>query len=278
MRIRCAVTVDAALPMAIRCLIGFVVLLPVQPGHCQQWVEPPASQQFSDSEIRQASRRVMQDDDFRLLRDESNAQSSKSRGFLLKILDRLTELLDRLFSNSAGNTPASDSQRSFGLSQLVLMLAIVAVVAVVVLILVAVIRSIQGRVAAARTEITPPGSAVTIVPKLPPGEIASNVYEQRALDFASRGNYSLAIRELLLGAMSWIERSGRIRYRRGLTNLDYARAIGRDPPRRQAFSVMSLNFEKVFFGRRQATELMFQECRDCFRKEFREVATNTPGL
>ncbi|MFM7055580.1 MAG: hypothetical protein ACKO2P_01520 [Planctomycetota bacterium] len=61
----------------------------------------------------------------------------------------------------------------------------------------------------------------------PPGELPAATYEGRARRYAADGNYRMAIRELLLGSMSWIERAGLIRYRRGLTNRDYVRCVCR---------------------------------------------------
>jgi hypothetical protein len=88
------------------------------------------------------------------------------------------------------------------------------------------------------------------------------------LAFAETGDYKRAIRELLLGTMSWIERHDLIRYRRGLSNRDYIRAVSSRTPLLDPLSRIVLHFERVTFGRRDASKQGFQECLHDFRKAF----------
>lgn len=114
------------------------------------------------------------------------------------------------------------------------------------------------------------GSAALPELDVPPGELPASAYEMRAEQFAATGDYSSAVRELLLGSMSWMERSGLILYRRGLTNRDYLRSIWRRPEQKAAWERTSYVFEHVFFGRRKASEKAYQSCLRRFQGAFRE--------
>ncbi|MCR9198953.1 MAG: DUF4129 domain-containing protein [Planctomycetaceae bacterium] len=110
---------------------------------------------------------------------------------------------------------------------------------------------------------------------VPPGELAASTYESRAIQMAGDGNYRLAVRELLIGGMSWIERAGLIRFRRGLTNRDYVRAVWRQPERRDAYQQTAREFERIYFGRRDATRDSFENCLRLFQESFREDEKTT---
>lgn len=102
----------------------------------------------------------------------------------------------------------------------------------------------------------------------PPGEIPSNEYERRAMEFASSGNYKSAVRELVLGSMSWIERAGFIRYRKGLTNRDYVRAVWRKPTERGSLEHIVSVFERAYFGRRTPDRVGFELCLENYQRAF----------
>ena len=85
-----------------------------------------------------------------------------------------------------------------------------------------------------------------------PGELAADVYLQRALALAAQGLYREAIGLLLLGLMSHAERSGLIRHRRGLTHRDYLRAVRGQVSLHQAFRDLVSTYEPICFGRRNA--------------------------
>ena len=112
----------------------------------------------------------------------------------------------------------------------------------------------------------------------PPGELAASTYESRAMQFASTGNYRAAIRELLLGSMSWIERAGLIRYRKGLTNRDYLRSVWRREDKREGYLITASKFEYVYFGRRTPTAEMFDMCLASFQGAFREEEAPTAAV
>ena len=107
-----------------------------------------------------------------------------------------------------------------------------------------------------------------ITPSRPPGDVPANEYEQRALAAAAGGDFRSALRELVLGSMSWTERAGLIRYRQGLCNRDYIRAVWRRMPQRESLLRIVSAFERVFYGRRSADATTFNLCLDEFRKSF----------
>ncbi len=111
-----------------------------------------------------------------------------------------------------------------------------------------------------------------IAPSTPPGELPSDEYMHRAMELAKDGDHRRAIRQLVLGGMSWIERAGLIRFRKGLTNRDYVRAVYRRTEQRKRFAGIVLGFERVYFGRRHATEQQFEECLAEYRDAFGKAA------
>lgn len=91
-----------------------------------------------------------------------------------------------------------------------------------------------------------------------PGSVPADVYVQRARHLAGEGQYQQACAQLLLGAMSQIERSGRLHYRQGLTLRDYQRAVRGDETLYQAIRELIRIYEPLGFGRRPATRRHFE--------------------
>lgn len=106
-----------------------------------------------------------------------------------------------------------------------------------------------------------------------PGETPPEEFWARAHALAASGDEKLAIRELLLGAMSTLERRGLIRHRRGLTNRDYFWAA--PGAMRSSLATIISAFERVYFGRRVANADTFRECADAYRVGF-AVASTAP--
>ena len=96
-------------------------------------------------------------------------------------------------------------------------------------------------------------------PENAPGEHPPDVYIAKARELAAIGNYRDAIAQLAMGAMSRIERTNRIRYRRGLTIRDYLRALRQYKTEYQAFRSIVRVFEPVSFGRREPTRAQFEQ-------------------
>ncbi len=117
--------------------------------------------------------------------------------------------------------------------------------------------------------------AEAMAPSTPPGEHPSSEYLQRALALSEKGNHRGAIRQLLLGSMSWIERHGLIRYRLGLTNRDYLRAVYPKQLQRESINGVISEFELIYFGRRGATAERFHRCLAGFRAGFEKDEVET---
>ena len=253
------------------------------------------SGQLTDQQIDSVGDQVMQHNDFRSMRrrlQDPLPAADPDKGFLNQVGDWIGELFGSMFDSigsffdwlfSSNQQPRPTTQRQAtnssgggssmnGIGEILMIAMIVALLAVLVMIASLAIRSRDRRLSQSAllpdSDLEDPGNL-----SRPPGEMQVSAYEARALQLASAGNYRAAIRELLLGAMSWIERRGLIRYRRGLTNRDYLRAIWRTTEKRNAFAVIGLNFERIFFGRRDATDEMFRSTLQAFREAFREEET-----
>jgi uncharacterized protein DUF4129 len=137
---------------------------------------------------------------------------------------------------------------------------------VIVMVIVLVIRN-RGRDAG---PVEPPRSAIAREdgPAPTPGERPEGEFVQQALMHARAGRHREAIRQLLMGAMSVVERRGLIRYRKGLTNRDYLRAVAREPALRRALEPIVSAFDEVYFGRRGASAERFDECLREYRGAF----------
>ncbi len=263
---------------------------------------PQSSGQFPNDVIDRVGEQVMQGNDFRSVRRrvlEQMPESDVDNGFLEGALgwlgdrigdmfgaigDFFTWLFSGLRSSSSGGTgapaPAKSSSGSgagLEMSNLITMLAIAAILVILITIAAMIVKSADARKRRDRNLLGDGQDILTDV-LVPPGELAASTYESRAIQLASGGNYRAAIRELLLGSMSWIERAGFIRYRRGLTNRDYVRAVWRRQDKRDAYLTTAVNFEYVFFGRRVPTVEMFESCLTSFRGAFREEETPTAAV
>jgi len=106
-------------------------------------------------------------------------------------------------------------------------------------------------------------------PELVPGVLPADVYFNKAGELAAAGKYREAIAQLLLGAMSHVERAGLIKYRSGLTHRDYVRALREDETISLAMRNMVRTFEPLGFGRRIATQQHFEHTLNNYEKGFR---------
>jgi hypothetical protein len=120
-------------------------------------------------------------------------------------------------------------------------------------------------------------SATATVGPLPevvaaPGERPSDAYLAEARRLAAQGAYREAIAQLLLGAMSDIERRGQIRFRQGLTFRDYLRAVGEQQSRYEALRLMVRTYEPLGFGRRVPEAAHFETSLSGYEAGFRAIA------
>jgi hypothetical protein len=175
------------------------------------------------------------------------------------------------FGNEGESGSAPVDVSSFVVPILYLLVGAVVLLALLWMVRSLVIRASRKAQVLGLVDAPAPGDAPD--PALPPGEQAAEAYLERATLLAHEGDYRAAIREILLGCMSWIERQRLLRYRRGLTCRDYLRAVWGSKTRREAFAGIVVNFEEVTFGRRQATAQRFEECVQKFRTAFHQEKT-----
>lgn len=252
--------------------------------------------QLSDQAIDGVGDSVMGGNEFRSVRRrvlEQIVESDADKGFLRDVMEYTGKAVDwvfdaiggffrwigRLLTFNSTRKPASpapsgqgQSLLAAGMTGLTKLLAILAIVGIllVVMVIVSMILKSAERKRRLADGLLLDGEEDPAALSIPPGELAAATYEGRAIQLAADGNYRAAIRELLLGSMSWIERAGLIRYRKGLTNRDYVRAVWRRTPKRDAYAVTALEFERVYFGRRTATVDVFEICLSSFRGAFRD--------
>ena len=105
-----------------------------------------------------------------------------------------------------------------------------------------------------------------------PAESEASTYLQRAKDLAQTGDYHNAIIQLLYGSMSFIERSGWIRFRKGLTYRDYLRATRPHRLPCDSFRQMIRTYEPLGFGRREATREHFESTLSHYEAAFQKKA------
>lgn len=108
-----------------------------------------------------------------------------------------------------------------------------------------------------------------IEPESAPGELPADVYVSKARELAHSGKYREAVAQLLLGAMSHIERGGFIKYRKGLTHRDYARAVRSQAEMYGSMKAMVRVYEPLGFGRREATREHFEQSLSGYQAGFR---------
>ncbi|APZ92191.1 DUF4129 domain-containing protein [Fuerstiella marisgermanici] len=250
------------------------------------------------AEIRRVASEVMQQQDFRAVRRRvlenlPNDETSGGDGFLADTIGSVSSAIGDFFRWVFGglfqprNTipqaqpPPVQTSGSGGFSmdigRLLLFIGLGVLVAVAIWIIASVLKSRDGRRTPNSNGLFDETGAISNL-AVPPGELAVSTYESRAIQFAQEGDFRLAVRELLIGSMSWIERAGLIRFRKGLTNRDYIRAVWRQDERRLAYAETALQFERIYFGRRTATRETFDECLHHFQGSFREEEATTAAV
>lgn len=255
---------------------------------------------LSSEAIRDAANRVMQGHDFRSVRrrvlEDFDGPDVPDLGFLSGPLESMGnavgDFFDWLFSGFTSNpgrgrapapatvppaTTTGGGGLDFSIGNIFLFLGFAFLIVVMIWIFSSVLKKSDPNRKLNMQGLLGDDEDITDL-STPPGELAASTYESRAIQMAQSGNYRAAIRELLIGSMSWIERAGFIRFRKGLTNRDYVRAIWRQAEKRQAYSVTALEFERIYFGRRDATRDTFENCLRNFQGSFREEETTTAAV
>ncbi len=206
--------------------------------------------------VQQTVEDVMARPEFEQLRDAGD-EASQNPAWLESILEWLDWLEQWLSRGDAREERAMGS----GVAYVVYGVAFLIVVAALAFILKSVLQSAKARELASEQE-----QARLVRAGAAPGETPPEDFWARAQELAAGGDEKLAIRELLFGAMSSLERRGLIRHRRGLTNRDYLGATSGGT--RASLRTIVTAFERVYFGRRAASLESFRECADAYREGF----------
>ncbi len=105
-----------------------------------------------------------------------------------------------------------------------------------------------------------------------PGAQPADAWLARARELAAAGRFHEAVAHLLLGALSHIERSELIRYRRGLTHDDYLRAVRSQKDMHRGLTLIVRTYDPLGFGRRQATRQHFDQSLSGYEAGFRATS------
>lgn len=105
-----------------------------------------------------------------------------------------------------------------------------------------------------------------------PAESEVSIYLERAKTLAQTGDYHNAIIQLIYGSMSFIERAGWIRFRKGLTYRDYLRAARPHGLPGDSFRQIIRTYEPLGFGRREATREHFENTLSYYESAFHKKA------
>ena len=236
------------------------------PDPSEQSQSPSQLQVFVDENSIESKKvdevfdQVLSDQEFRRLQRMS--ESSKPPGWLQRFLDWLFGPQD---AQRRESSPWVEMLATF-VYYLVWALAVTALAFVGWILLRAILRHLEDDAKFRKpTEVT---AEQILELSHPPGELPSDEYERRALALAQTADYKSAVRELVLGSMSWIERAGLIRYRKGLTNRDYVRAIWRKQSERSSLEHIVRVFERAYFGRRTPDRASFELCLEHYQRAF----------
>jgi hypothetical protein len=251
------------LPIAVMMIaFAFHFLLPLA-VHAQAPAEnsPTDSQQIG-SDIEQEFDDIFSQSEFRGLREKKSQPAGPVDWEWPEWLKKFFKWLDKLFSGT-GSALA-------GLGILLQTLAYVVLTAICALIIWLVVRAVNkyrerqtvgGRVRGRFEE----GEG-----EIPPGDLPADEYLRRAAELAEKRLFREAIGQLILGAMSRTERSGLIRFRRGLTNRDYLRALRGRAMQHHAFRTIVGVYEPICFGRRDAQIEHYRTSLDGYQTGFQQ--------
>lgn len=235
----------------LRCalFIALALLLPASPASAAEEAPSDAEQ------VRQEFDQIFAQPEFRRLR---HGVPQKAENAAPDWLDRFVEWLKSLF----------DREGSSGLGALWQVLAYTALAVLVSLVIWLIVRAVNSWRHVESEKQVGARRALEGEAALPPGDLSADEYQRRAEELAARGAYREAVGQLILGAMSRIERAGLIRFRHGLTHRDYLRALrGRVAPQ-QAFRTQVAVYEPICFGRRPADEEHYRAAFEAYRAGF----------
>lgn len=256
--VRCLLRMSGIRALCLRATYWFCVFLACVSVTAPS--NPVIADEFREAEqVKETIDEVLSDPEFRhLIRTESD--SNLDRSDLPQWLQNFLEWL------ITPDDQSSMSKPSFSMGSSLFYLALVVLVILLGVIVYFAVRNTDLK----RDSMIPQEllDQEAINPSRPAGDLPSHEYAARAMAHAEREDFRSAIRELVLGCMSWTERAGLIRYRRGLTNRDYVRAVWRQEQRRESLMMIVDAFERVFYGHREADRETYESCLGQFQESF----------
>lgn len=243
----------------------FLASLTTAPAFAQEPASEPDS--FSDpAEVRQQLDEILAQPEFRRLRLKTQTIPGKPPPEF-----ELPEWLKRFF-NGFGGGLSGLSAVGAGFQ----ILAYIILIAICVLIVVLLARAIAQYQRRLDEQLTNGRTFEVGDADLPPGDVPVDVYLARAAELAAQGLYREAIGQLIRGAMSYTERCGLIRFRRGLTHRDYLRALRVRAPQQETFRAMVGVYEPICFGRRPALPEHYHSSESGYRTGFVDAGETIP--
>lgn len=234
----------------------------VAPGTAAGQEPSPAGDQFGDSEaVSRGFEQILSQPEFRRLRSKAPQIPEgdiQAPGWLKRFFSWLGDLF-----KGAGNGIAS-----LGPVLQVLAYAVLAAIGCAIIwLLVRAVNAYRQRqtVGRKRGRNYEEGEA-----EMPPGDLPADEYLRRASELAAQEKFREAIGQLILGAMSHTERSGLIRFRRGLTHRDYLRALRGRGAQHQALRMIVDVYEPICFGRRPAQFDHYRMSLEGYQTGFRQ--------
>jgi hypothetical protein len=232
--------------------------------------EPPASTFGDDEQVSRDIREILESPDFRRLRVEAPTEKQPDWE-PPEWLKNFFEWLGNLFRRMGGVLS--------GLGIVLQSLAYAVLAAICALIIWLVVKAVNRYRARQTTGQRARRGYEEGEAEIPPGDLPVDEYLRRAAELAERGQFREAIAQLILGAMSFTERSGLIRFRRGLTYRDYLRALRGRSEQHQALRTIVGVYEPIGFGRRPAHYDHYRTSLDDYETGFRKPAmTEKPAV
>jgi hypothetical protein len=215
-----------------------------------------------DAQVSRDIEEILAGPDFRRLRFEVPAPREKAETKIPEWLEKFFRWLGELFSSAGGAFSA--------LGALLQGLAYGVLAAICALIIWLVVKAVNRYRERSDTGLGSRRSYEEGEGDIPPGDLPADEYLKRAKELAEKGLFREAIAHLILGAMSFTERSGLIRFRRGLTHRDYLRALrGRNEPHQALRTIVGV-YEPICFGRRPAEFDHYRTSLDGYQTGFRK--------
>ncbi len=215
------------------------------------------------SDVKETVKQVLADPEYRHLFQKLSTKDPSEQ----KLPQWLEDFLKWLFGGTNSRRTPASADEMIAFSTILFWIVVLIVAGMLITLLISLLSFEEKDSASFLDQIA---DQEALAPTQPPGDLPTNEYERRAVLAAHAGDFRTGMRELVLGSMSWCERSGMIRYRRGLTNRDYVRAIWRLEDKRKSMLKIVSIFEYIFYGRRNATAKAFNVCLEEFRKSFSE--------